>query len=108
MSENRVKINPKDVLALLADGKTREEVREHYNLSKGDLKKVFQHPELKGRKTKKAPGFVFEDDAPSNISNTEIETTTNEVSNVDATIADDVQEENVVDVSETTTSKWEN
>ena len=104
MSENRVKINPKDVLALLADGKTREEVREHYGISKGDLKKVFQHPDLKGRKTKKAPGFVFED-ASNSISNAEIETTTNEVANE---VVEDVQEETVVDVSETTTSKWEN
>ena len=104
MSENRVKINPKDVLALLADGKSREEVREHYNLSKGDLKKVFQHPDLKGRKTKKSPGFVFED-ASNNISDAEIATTTSEVANE---VVEDVQEETIVDVSETTTYKWEN
>lgn len=65
MQDNRIKISPKDVLAFLADGKTREEIREHYGLSKSDMKRVFEHPDLKGRKTKKAPGFVFEEDSPS-------------------------------------------
>ena len=102
MSENRVKINPKDVLALLADGKSREEVREHYNLSKGDLKKVFQHPDLKGRKTKKAPGFVFEEDTTIGASDVVVGITQ------EPEVANAVAEEEAVDVSETTTSKWEN
>ena len=105
MSENRVKINPKDVLALLADGKSREEVREHYNLSKGDLKKVFQHPDLKGRKTKKAPGFVFEEDTTiDSIGASDVVVGTTQ----EPEVANAVAEEESVDVSETTTSKWEN
>lgn len=59
MEDNRVVIDPRDVLNFLADGKTREEIRTHYNLSKGDMIALFKHPDLKGRKTKKAPGFVF-------------------------------------------------
>lgn len=59
MEDNRVVIYPQDVLNFLADGKTREEIRTHYNLSKGDMIALFKHPDLKGRKTKKAPGFVF-------------------------------------------------
>lgn len=57
--DNRQVIDPRDVLNFLADGKTREDIRNHYGLSKSDLKLLFQHDMLKGKKTKVAPGFVF-------------------------------------------------
>lgn len=73
MEDNRVVIYPQDVLNFLADGKTREEIRTHYNLSKGDMIALFKHPDLKGRKTKKAPGFVFA--TPSEATNLEPQST---------------------------------
>lgn len=82
MQDNRVVINPQDVLDFLADGKTREEIREHYGLNKSDLNKLFQHDLLKGKKTKKAPGFVFSDAVSQQISNTVTETIQDEAVNV--------------------------
>lgn len=58
----KVKITTTEVLELLDLGKTREEIRDYYGLSNPDLKRLFKHPRLKGRKTKKAPGFDLEDD----------------------------------------------
>lgn len=63
MSDNRQVIKTSDVIALLNDGKTREDIREHYGLSKADLSKLFKNDALKGKKTRKAPAFVFEDDS---------------------------------------------
>lgn len=58
----KVKITTGEVLELLELGKTREEIKDHYGISNSDIKKLFKHPKLKGRKTKKAPGFELEDD----------------------------------------------
>jgi hypothetical protein len=41
-----------DVLAMLEEGKTREEIGAHYSLNKSDTKKLFAHPDLKGKKKK--------------------------------------------------------
>jgi hypothetical protein len=51
---------------MLANGKTREEIGQHFGLNAVQLKKVFEHPQLKGRKTKKVKdlGFEFVEDAP--------------------------------------------
>ena len=114
MEGNRVVIYPQDVLNFLADGKTREEIRTHYNLSKGDMITLFKHPDLKGRKTKKAPGFVFA--TPSQeISDRDNETTTvgNEsLSGQDSptnreTSEQDLDRENVQDLGERP-SQWVN
>lgn len=94
--DNRPVINVKDVLAFLEDGKTREQIREHYGLSKRDLTLLFKHEELKGKKTRIAPGFVFaqesnimaQEDAPTNeeVSNRDYETSATTVQ------SDDVQQ----------------
>jgi hypothetical protein len=64
MSEGQEKkqIVISDVLDMLQEGKEREEIRLHYGLSKRDLKLLFQHPSLKGKKTKVAPAFEIVDD----------------------------------------------
>ena len=62
-TDNRPKITTSQVIALLDEGKNREEIREHFGLTPGDLKKLFSNPQLKGKKTRKAPGFIFEDDS---------------------------------------------
>lgn len=55
------------VLALLGEGKSRKEIAEHYGISGVDCKVLFQHPDLKGRKTKKKRelGFILIDDLNS-------------------------------------------
>jgi len=68
MSEqNKPVVKKSNILELLEQGKTRKQISEHYDLTMGDVRKIFQHPDLKGRKPKSAPGFIFEDD----IANTE-------------------------------------
>ena len=57
-------IKVSDVKDLLANGKTRDEIKEHYNLTSKELKFLFQHSKLKGLKTKKpfSPSFEIVDD----------------------------------------------
>lgn len=64
MSQEQAKptIVVSDVLKMLDEGKTREEIREHYGLSKADLTRLFKNPSLKNRKSRKKPGFILEDD----------------------------------------------
>jgi len=71
MSEDRQTITASRVLAMLADGKTREEIRSFFDLSKGDVGKLFKNPALKGRKTMRKPDFVFEDDVTASVPNSE-------------------------------------
>lgn len=49
-----------DIIAMLEGGKTREEIKGHYNMTPGELKAVFSHPKLKGRKTHTAKATSFE------------------------------------------------
>lgn len=56
---NQVEITPALILDMLAQGKSREEIRVELGVSKTDIKAIFTHPELKGRKTKKKPGFIW-------------------------------------------------
>lgn len=103
MQDNRVKVSPKAILEFLADGKTREEIREHYGLSKSDMKRVFEHPELKGRKTKKAPGFVFEEES----TNEEISNRENEQDSTDSTETQPEEQNLQSDVADSP-SQWRN
>ncbi len=58
------KITASSVLAMLSAGKTRPEIQEHYGLNGVQMKQLFQHPILKGKKTIKEKGaaFIFVDD----------------------------------------------
>lgn len=58
-----------EVLDLLEQGKTREEIQSVYALSAKELKMLFSHSKLKGKKTKKAPSFILVDD----LENEEVE-----------------------------------
>jgi hypothetical protein len=75
-------IGIKQVLDMLSNGQTREEIRLHYGLNKTELGQLFKHPELKGKKTKKpkAAAFVIVEDE------TECET----VNNIDV-VAEEVK-----------------
>jgi len=48
------RVGIKQVKQMLQDGKTRKEIAEHYGKSQAEMNAtVWQHPELKGLKTKK-------------------------------------------------------
>lgn len=53
----KIQIRVTDVLAMLKDGKTREEIGEHYGLNKADTKALFSIPQLKGKRTRKQRPF---------------------------------------------------
>jgi uncharacterized protein (DUF433 family) len=59
-----LKITISDVLGLLAEGKSRKEIAEHYGRTQSDMiKMVWGHPKLKNRKAKKQyTGIELEDD----------------------------------------------
>ena len=77
-NQKKVGINPIAVLEYLAQGKTRDEIRDIYGLSNKDIKDVFQHPDLKGRKTKVAPGFFFIENETPNANNSAPDVSTTE------------------------------
>jgi len=61
MSEKK-QIKISDVVALLQEGKTRKEIAEHYDIPQSSVKKIFQHPKLKGKKSHKTPDYELVDD----------------------------------------------
>lgn len=61
--ENKKVIGVAQVLQHLKDGMTRDDIAEHYDISKTECKLLFQHPDLKGKKTIKKPSFIIVDDA---------------------------------------------
>lgn len=48
-----MQIKISEILNDLTNGQTRADIKEKYNLSTAQMKMLFQHPQLKGRKTKK-------------------------------------------------------
>lgn len=62
MSTTRIRITTSGVLNMLKEGKTREEIRNHFGLTKTELRDLFKHPKLKGRKTHRKPSFLLVDD----------------------------------------------
>jgi hypothetical protein len=55
----KIQITISSVLNDLANSMTREEIRDKYSLTNAQLKQVFSHPQLKGRKTKQV-NVLFE------------------------------------------------
>jgi hypothetical protein len=72
MSENveqtaapvQVQLTTSGVVKDLDSGLTRDDIKAKYNLTTADMKSLFSHEKLKGRKTKPAPGFILTDDMP--------------------------------------------
>lgn len=64
----KIQITISSVLNDLANSMSREEIRDKYALTNPQLKQLFQHPQLKGRKTKKV-SVLFEivDDVTSEV-----------------------------------------
>jgi hypothetical protein len=82
----KIQITISSVLNDLANSMSREEIRDKYSLTNAQLKQVFSHPQLKGRKTKQV-NVLFElvDDV------TKVETQTVELEPVVITHDFDVQ-----------------
>ncbi len=56
-------INVNEILHQLTnEGKTRNEIKEHYGLNHAEAKLLFGHPKLKGVKTKKSPRIIIVDE----------------------------------------------
>lgn len=70
--KGQIVLSPEGILEDLNQGLSRDEIQEKYGLTKTDLQRMFQHPDLKGKKTKKMPGFVW---ASSESSTTTVEET---------------------------------
>lgn len=49
--DNKVQIKISDILRMLKEGYTRKDLAEHYDITQTAMKKIFQHPELKGKRT---------------------------------------------------------
>ncbi len=61
MSEGqRKQIKISDVIHLLDDGNTREQIAEALDLNTTEIKALFEHPKLKGRRAKKKKELSFE------------------------------------------------
>jgi hypothetical protein len=75
-----LRITISDVLGLLAQGKSRKEIAEHYGRTQSDMNKmVWGHPKLKNRKAKKQyTGIELEDDTDEAVA----EVTTDTVAEV--------------------------
>jgi hypothetical protein len=55
----KIQITISSVLNDLSNSMSREEIRDKYSLTNAQLKQVFSHPQLKGRKTKQV-NVLFE------------------------------------------------
>lgn len=64
---DRKQIKISDVLDLLKQGKTRADIKEHYDLSHSGMKTLFQHEKLKGKKPHKQPDFELIDDTEADM-----------------------------------------
>lgn len=64
MEEENLKkeIKISEVLQLLQEGYTRDQIAVKYGISQKELKYLFQHPKLKGKKTIKGIGIAIVDD----------------------------------------------
>ena len=58
----KTKILISEIIQMLEDGKTRTDIQEKYGLNASEIKTLFKHPKLKGRKTKKPLSFELIDD----------------------------------------------
>ncbi len=90
----KIQITISSVLNDLANSMSREEIRDKYALTNPQLKQLFQHPQLKGRKTKKV-SVLFEivDDVTSEVVEVNEVTDVTEVTPVINDITNPTEEE---------------
>tara|TARA_R110002020_G_scaffold148076_6_gene323919 strand:- start:91 stop:468 length:378 start_codon:yes stop_codon:yes gene_type:complete len=117
-AQGRVKVTTSLVVSLLKDhGMTREEIAETLELTMADVKRIFQHPKLKGLKTAKKPMFVLEDDLDDEVlAEIVADEEVTETENVFETIAEAVnpvvltsdEDDHSNDVAVSNTNGWNN
>jgi len=56
----KVKISKEQILAMLAEGKDRNQIGKELGLNKTQVKLIFSRPGLKGMKVKRKPEEMFE------------------------------------------------
>jgi hypothetical protein len=80
----KIQITISSVLNDLANSMSREEIRDKYALTNAQLKQLFQHPQLKGRKTKQVNVLfeIVDDVTPEVVEVTEVTVTTPVVTNI--------------------------
>ena len=59
-TQEKPQVRIADVKEMLNKGKTRDQIAEHYGITKADCKRLFLHPSLKGLKTKVVKELPFE------------------------------------------------
>jgi hypothetical protein len=93
-----------EVQKMLKDGKTRSDIGVRYGINGTDVKALFQHPELKGRKTivKKESSFVIIDDVTVQADNA-IQDTSHDAED---DVAEVVQESPVMTEESPKTNSW--
>lgn len=89
MSQEQVKITVPQILGYLDKGMKRQDIAEELGLNMSDVKRIFEHPELRGKQAKKKPGFIFTDSPGLPVE--EIEEGEN--NNLDNTYTGDASEE---------------
>lgn len=80
----KIQITISSVLNDLANGMSREEIRDKYALTNPQLKQLFQNPNLKGKKTKQVNVLfeIVDDVTPEVVEVTEVTVTTPVVTNI--------------------------
>jgi len=58
--QEKTQIKISDILAMLQNGKTRNDIAEHYGINMTEMKEIFKHPQLKGKKTKKPKELSYQ------------------------------------------------
>jgi transposase len=116
-AQGRLKVTTSLVISLLKDeGMSREEIAETLELTMADVKRIFQHPKLKGLKTAKKPMFVLEDDLDEEMlaQYTEDEDVTEEETTVQVDLIDAIAEATTEDsyeanvIADASTHSWNN
>ena len=105
-----------DVLDLLDNGKSREQIAEHYGLTMADVRRLFKHEKLKGKKAKKQGMFELVDDIPAEGEVEEIRNYPTMTDDLEVTNPDELLENEPISVEENTnevqdeevTSQWDN
>ena len=95
----KIQITISSVLNDLSNSMSREEIRDKYSLTNAQLKQVFSHPQLKGRKTKQV-NVLFElvdDVTPEVVEVTEVTTITPVINDITNPIEEEVENIEVED-----------
>lgn len=102
--DNRPVIKVSEVLAMLAEGKSRKQIAKDLGVSYASAQKnIFSHPKLKNRKVLPQANFIVEDDAPdAPVTAPRAEEVAEE-----ATTAPAVAEETATEVAETAETSTE-